>query len=109
MIEIILFIILIFYSIYITKKYLQLKFIKKSIEIKTGKWMQHWFPFMKNFPFDVTKCKFLGEPIDMVYFGDEKICFMEFKTGKSRLSWKQEMIKSLVNSKKVDWMEIDIR
>jgi predicted Holliday junction resolvase-like endonuclease len=84
-----------------------LKYDYKSMHIKHGKSFENLFPFMNNYPYDSRNFRFMGDPIDGLSFEDDKIVFMEFKTGTSKLSEKQKKIKSLVESKKVEWREIN--
>ena len=51
----------------------------------------------------------MGRPIDYISFGDDKITFIEVKSGKSQLSSKQRHIRDLVNDKKVAWKEVRIK
>ena len=48
----------------------------------------------------------IGEPIDGVVFGREKIVFLEIKAGGSKLSQRQKAIKEMVDKKRVEWEEI---
>jgi len=85
----------------------ELKHDYKSMHIKHGKSFENLFPFMKNYPYEYRNFRFIGDPIDGLSFENDKIVFMEFKTGTSRLSEKQKKIKSLVESKKVEWQEVN--
>ena len=85
----------------------ELKHDYKSMHIKHGKSFDNLFPFMKNYPYEYRNFRFIGDPIDGLSFENDKIVFMEFKTGTSRLSEKQKKIKSLVESKKVEWQEVN--
>ena len=64
------------------------------------------FPFMKNYPYNTRNFRFIGNPIDGISFENDKIVFIEFKTGKSMLSNLQKKIKNLIHNKKVEWKEI---
>ena len=107
-IEFVIIIVLILLVIYLWKRLNVVQAELKSSNIKVGKWIEDFFPFAKDFPTSPENFKFLGEPIDGVAFDikNEKIFFMEFKTGKSGLSEKQKIIKNLVEEKKVEWKEI---
>lgn len=71
-----------------------------------GKVGESFAPFLQDFPFSSSECKFIGDPIDYIVFEglDERdikgIHFVEIKTGKSKLSKVQQQIKDLVNSGK---------
>ena len=68
-------------------------------------------PYMPNFPFKPTECKFIGKPIDFVVFNglDEKdvkeIVFVEVKSGKSKLSSTESSVKDAVLNGRVKWAE----
>lgn len=81
---------------------------KKSSEVILGQITEQITPFLKNFPYDPKKIRFIGMPIDYIYFGEDEIRFIEVKTGKSRLSKKQTNIKKMILSNKVYWEEIHI-
>lgn len=83
-----------------------LKYDYKSMNIKHGKSFENLFPFMNNYPYEPRNFRFIGDPIDGLSFEENKIVFMEFKTGLSRLSEKQKKIKELVENKKVEWKKI---
>lgn len=86
-----------------------LKFKQRSKDVKVGKWLEDFFPFLKDFPADPTNFKFLGEPIDGVSFSDDVIIFHEFKTGNAQLSEKQKNINSLVDEGKVKFIVTRIK
>ena len=52
--------------------------------------------------------KFLGQPIDYIYFGEDKIVIMEVKSGNAKLTPKQVQIKNLIKEHKVFWEEFRI-
>lgn len=81
---------------------------KQSLATKYGKMSEQFMPFLKTYPYDSQNFRFLGTPIDGVQFENDKIVFVEFKTGDSRLSAKQKNIKELVDKKKVKWEEVRI-
>ncbi len=83
-----------------------IRFSHKSNVVKHGKSFEQLFPYMKNYPYDPCNFRFLGSPIDGVSFEDDEIVFVEFKTGSSKLSSKQKIIRDLINSKKIKWKEI---
>ena len=84
-----------------------LKHDYKSMYVKHGKSFENLFPFMNNYPYDSRNFRFIGDPIDGISFEDNKIVFMEFKTGTSKLSEKQKKIKDIVENKKVEWKEVN--
>lgn len=78
---------------------------KKSSEVRVGQIAEQLMPILQDFPYDRKKVRGLFNPIDAIVFEDEEIIFMEFKTGKSKLSQKQREIKKLVEAGKVRWEE----
>lgn len=83
-----------------------LEFAKSSQAVKHGKTTEQLMPFAKDFPFDSESFRFIGSPVDGVAFTKNEIFFVEFKTGASKLSEKQQNVKKLVLEKKVSWLEI---
>ena len=63
----------------------------------------------------VKELNFLGNPIDFVGFkgmdgeGEIEIKFIEVKSGKSKLNKNQRRIRDAVKSKRIDWIEIQIK
>lgn len=111
---IIVFFLLILYIIDRQKKYSRLldrfniinKDIK-SLRIRFGKQIEEFIPFFDDlFPYDRKKFYALGQPIDGIYFGDDKIVFLEFKSGKAGKTQMERKIEQLVNEKKVEFKEI---
>ncbi len=74
---------------------------KKSSEVRLGLVGENFAPFIKSFPYDHKKFRFLANPCDGIYFGDDEVVFMEFKTGGARLSKSQKSIRDLVAKGKV--------
>ena len=83
-----------------------LKHDYKSMHIKHGKSFEQLFPFMDNYPYDHRNFRFIGDPIDGLSFEDNKIVFIEFKTGSSNLTEKQKKIRYLIENGKVEWKEV---
>jgi predicted Holliday junction resolvase-like endonuclease len=86
-----------------------LKFDRQSILTRHGKAMEQFIPFLNNYPYSKENFRFLGTPIDGVQFEDDRIVFVEFKTGDSRLTARQESIKKLVENGKVEFRELRVR
>ncbi len=84
----------------------ELAFEHRSKIVKHGKSFEQFFPFMSNYPYDPNHFRFIGSPIDGLSFEDDKIVFLEFKTGTSQLNNNQKRVKDQVNNKKVKWKEI---
>lgn len=86
-----------------TTQYDKLLSQKKSSEVRLGQISEQMSPFLSDFPFDPKRSKFLGDPVDMICFSDEKITFVEIKSGKSQLSKRQREIRDLIAKGKVDF------
>ena len=82
------------------------KFGIRSAYVKFGKTFEQYAPFTKNFPGDKNKFVFLGCPIDGIIFDEDKIRFIEIKTGNSMLSPKQKFIKKQIEDGKVEFREV---
>lgn len=109
----VIIIILVIILIFLIRSYANLKkdhsellSTKRSIEVKHGLSYENLFPYFKNYPYDSRNFRFIGDPIDGISFEEDKVIFMEFKTGNSKLSSKQKNIKDQIQNKKVEWKEI---
>ncbi len=80
----------------------------RSMNVKHGQHWENFVPFMPDFEKIARKenTVFIGMPVDLIAFDDDAIKFIEVKTGKSKLSDKQERIKRLVEGGKVKWHEL---
>ena len=87
------------------RKLSNLKFQAKSLSSKYGKMTEQFLPFLEDYPYAPQNFRFIGSPIDGVQFEDDKIIFIEFKTGNSQMTEKQKRIKELVVRKKVYFRE----
>jgi predicted Holliday junction resolvase-like endonuclease len=74
-----------------------------------GKISEQFLPFLESYPYDSSKFRFLGTPIDGVQFEEDKVVFVEFKTANSKLSQRQRHIKELVEQKKVEFVEYNLK
>ncbi len=82
------------------------EFIKHSYR-KFGRIFEQYAPFTKNFPTkDLSKFIFLGKPIDGIIFGEDKITFVEIKTGKSVLSENQLRVKNQIEQGDIEFKEV---
>src|SRR4030065_901860 len=73
---------------------------KQSQSTRYGKMTEQFLPFLKEYPYDENRFRFLGNPIDGVQFTDDGIIFIEFKAANSRLSSEQKRVKNLIEDKK---------
>lgn len=82
---------------------------KKSTETRTGQIVEQMAPFLSEFPYNPKQAHFLGMPIDYIIFADDKVVFLEVKSGNAQLSQRQRAIKSLVEAGKVVWEELRVK
>ena len=83
----------------------------RSRAVSFGKTIEHYVPFMENFPVNPRDVQFFGKPIDYVAFSDRgsrKKCaihFIEVKSGNSHLNQHQKNIKDAILKGRVHWHE----
>ena len=94
--------------LWMKERYSKILSQKKSTEVRTGYLIEKVSPFLKQFPYEPQKTTYLGMPIDYICFDEDKITFIEIKSGNARLTKKQKEIKNLVTQKEVYWDEIRI-
>ena len=82
---------------------------KKSSEVRTGKIAEQISPFLADYPLEPRTARFIGDPIDFVHFDEDKVTFVEVKSGKSQLSTKQRRIRDMIKAGKVDFVIYRIR
>lgn len=88
--------------------------IAKSRSVIGGQFSEQLAPYLPNFNFNPTECKFLGKPIDFIVFKgmDEKnineVIFVEVKSGKAKLNTHEKNLKNTIDKKKVRWVEYRI-
>ena len=87
---------------------------RRSGAVQWGKTIEHFVPFMTDFPVPAEDCTFLGMPIDYVAFTDTKsktkcaVHIIEVKSGSSFLMSKQRNIKKAIEEGRVHWHEISV-
>lgn len=85
--------------------------VKKSREVLTGQFSEQLAPFLPNFPYSPTECRFVGKPIDLIVFkgldGKEpsEVIFVEVKSGKSTLSTVERKLRDVIKKGKIRWEE----
>ena len=88
--------------------------IKRSRAVLGGQFSEQLAPYLPDFPYSPTECRFIGKPIDFIVFKgmDEKditeVKFVEVKSGKSKLSQHEAKLKDAIKEKKVSWEEYRI-
>jgi predicted Holliday junction resolvase-like endonuclease len=88
----------------------ELKSQQQSKSTRLGQLSEQAIGLLPNFPFDIKEMRFLGSPIDYIAFDFEKetIHFIEVKTGKSKLTDRQKIIKKIVDKGNVKFNQIKI-
>jgi predicted Holliday junction resolvase-like endonuclease len=85
--------------------------IEKSQAVLRGNFSEQLAPYLPDFKYNPTECKFLGKPIDFIVFQglDEKeiseIIFVEVKSGKSNLNKNERSLRDAIKNKRVRWEE----
>jgi len=88
--------------------------ILKSRAVLGGHFSEQLAPYMPDFPFLPTECRFVGKPIDFLVFkgmDDKKIdevVFVEVKSGNAKLSPQEKNLKEAIDKKKVRFEEYRI-
>lgn len=88
--------------------------IMKSRAVLGGHFTENLAPYLPNFPFLPTECRFIGKPIDFLVFKgmDEKkideVIFVEVKSGNARLSPQEKNLKEAIDKKRVKFVEYRI-
>ncbi|MBU2503708.1 MAG: Holliday junction resolvase [Nanoarchaeota archaeon] len=85
--------------------------IMKSRAVLTGHFSEQLAPFLPDFNYSPTECRFIGKPIDFIVFkgADGKdineVVFVEVKSGKSKLSPQEKKLKDTIQNGRVRWEE----
>ena len=85
---------------------------KRSGAVQWGKSIEHFVPFMTDFPVPPEDVVFLGMPIDYIGFTDTgsktkcAVHLIEVKSGNAFLMQKQKNIKNAIEEGRVHWHEI---
>ncbi len=88
--------------------------IMRSRAVLGGHFTENLAPYLPDFPFVPTECRFIGKPVDFIAFkgADEKkineIVFVEVKSGNAKLSAQEKNLKETIQKKKVKFMEYRI-
>lgn len=88
--------------------------IEKSRLVLEGKFKEQLAPFLPEFGFNPTDARFIGSPVDFIVFDGaaenniKKIIFLEVKSGKSKLTKKEEQIKENIEKGKVEFKELKL-
>jgi len=87
---------------------------QRSAAVQWGKSIEHFVPFMSEFPVPAEDVTFLGMPIDYVGFTDTSsktkcaVHFVEVKSGQAAMMSKQRNIRDAIKAGRVHWHEISV-
>lgn len=84
-------------------KLIKERFRNRSLSTRYGKLTEQFLPLVDSYPWNPSYFRFLGSPIDGVQFEDDKVILVEFKSGKSKLSKNQRLIRDLVDAGHVEF------
>lgn len=88
--------------------------INRSRAVLGGQFSEQLAPFLPDFRYSPTECKFIGKPIDLIVFEGldnnfvNEIVFLEVKSGKSKLSKREKSIKQAIDEKRIRWEKYDV-
>ncbi len=88
--------------------------ILKSRSVLSGQFSEQLAPYLPDFQYLPTECRFMGKPIDFIVFKgmDEKkideVIFVEVKSGNAKLTEHEKNLKETIEKKKVKWVEYRI-
>jgi len=88
--------------------------IMKSRAVLGGQFSEQLAPYLPDFPYLPTECRFIGKPIDFLVFkgmDDKKIdevVFVEIKSGNAKLSPQEKNLKDAIEKKRVKFFEYHV-
>ena len=97
------FILVLCLCISLYSKLIKERFRNRSLSTRYGNLTEQFLPLVESYPWNPSYFRFLGSPIDGVQFEDDKVILVEFKSGKSKLSKNQRLIRDLVDAGHVEF------
>ena len=88
--------------------------ISQSRAVLAGQFSEQLAPYLPDFPFKPTECRFIGKPIDLIVFKgmDEKniheVEFVEVKSGKAGINKHEKSLRDAIKNGKIRWTEYRI-
>lgn len=85
--------------------------IKRSRAVLGGQFSEQLAPYLPDFPFSPTECRFIGKPVDFIVFKGmdgkrvEEVVFVEVKSGKASLSSPERILRDVIKEGKVSWVD----
>jgi len=86
--------------------------VQQSRAVTRGQIYEQLVPYLPDFEFDPKDAQFLGRPVDFVVFdglneGDlRRIVFVEVKTGASKLTTRERLVRDAIRGGRVEWTQI---
>lgn len=86
--------------------------VQQSRAVTRGQMYEQLVPYLPDFPFNPKDAQFLGRPVDFVVFdgldeGDlRRIVFVEVKTGGSKLTTRERLVRDAIRDGRVEWTQI---
>jgi predicted Holliday junction resolvase-like endonuclease len=80
--------------------------------VTNGQVYEHFVPYLPDFEFNPKDARFLGGPVDFVVFDGlgagnlRRIVFVEVKTGGSKLTPRERLIRDAIRDGRISWKEI---
>ena len=88
--------------------------ILRSRAVLSGHFSEQIAPFLPDFKYPPTECRFVGKPVDLIVFKgmDDKnineVVFVEVKSGNAKISAQEKKLKETIEKKRVRWEEYRI-
>ncbi len=88
--------------------------VKRSRAVLGGQFSEQLAPYLPEFPYSPTECRFIGKPVDFIVFKGmdaksiKEIVFVEVKSGKSVLSGQERALREAVVGGRVTWFEYQV-
>lgn len=88
--------------------------VNRSRAVLGGQFSEQLAPYLPDFKYNPSDCRFIGKPIDMIVFNGlcdgnlRDIVFLEVKSGDSKLNSNQKDLKKAIDEKKVKFEEYRI-
>ena len=86
--------------------------VEQSRAVTRGQIYEQLVPYLPEFEFNPKDAQFLGRPVDFVVFdgldeGDlRRIVFVEVKTGVSKLTNRERLVRDAVREGRVEWAQL---
>ena len=88
--------------------------IMRSRAVLGGHFSEQLAPYLPDFEYLPTECRFIGKPIDFLVFKGmdgkdiKEVVFVEVKSGNAKLTSHEKKLKDVIDKKKVKWVEYRI-